>query len=61
MQILTSASNYASFSLQTGTALEESNSHWAFAVGTDRDLYCIQRKHTASETTELFVLSSTTM
>jgi hypothetical protein len=62
VHILTSSSNYANFALQTGTALEESNSHWAFAVGpTNRDLYCVKRKHTESETTELLVLSSSTL
>ena len=59
VHILTAASNYKQFSLETGTALEASTAgQWAFAFAPNADLYAIKLNSTASNHTEVHILSA---
>jgi hypothetical protein len=58
VHILSAASNYKSFVLQTGTALGETGATTEFALAANRDLFAIMKSGTGSRTTEVHVLSA---
>jgi len=58
VHVLSAASGYRSFSLQTGSGLHETNPNWAFLVAPNRDLFCIAMNNTGSHTTEVHVLAA---
>lgn len=58
VHILTRPSNFRRFGLQTGTALEETNADWAFAIApSNNDVYAIKKAQTGSGSTEIHVLT----
>jgi hypothetical protein len=62
VHILSGASNFRTFLLQTGTVLHETDDTWAFAVGhwisgTKPDLFAIKKSKTGSNSTEVHILS----
>jgi hypothetical protein len=58
VHILSAASNYQKWVLQTGTALHETDGTFAFAVAPNRDLFAIKKSKTDSDSTEVHVLSA---
>jgi hypothetical protein len=59
VHILSAASNYQSWVLQTGTALQYTDDNWAFAMKTNNDLVGILKGPlTGSGTTEVHILSA---
>jgi hypothetical protein len=58
VHILSAASSYQAFSLQTGTALQQTPSGFDFGIGPNGDVYAIQRIGTGTGTTEVHVLSA---
>jgi V8-like Glu-specific endopeptidase len=59
VHVLSAASDYRSFSLQTGTALHETGGEFEFEVASNRDLFAIKKRGTGSGSTEVHVLSAT--
>ena len=57
IHILTAASNYTTFSMQTPTALHMTDINFDFAVAENRDVYCFSKKG-GSATTEIHILSA---
>ncbi|KAG7420461.1 Vegetative incompatibility protein HET-E-1 [Fusarium oxysporum f. sp. raphani] len=62
VQILSGASNFQSFILQTGTALQETDDTFAFAMGkwdaaSKPDLFAIKKSKTGTKSTEMHILS----
>ncbi|KAJ9654090.1 hypothetical protein H2198_006829 [Neophaeococcomyces mojaviensis] len=62
VHILSGASNFSNFILQTGTALHETDDTFAFAMGrwnsdSKPDLFAIKKSKTDSNTTEVHILS----
>ncbi|CAI7640315.1 unnamed protein product [Penicillium manginii] len=62
VHILSGASNFQSFILQTGTALHETDDTFEFAVGDWNgdgrpDLFAIKKSNTGSKSTEVHILS----
>lgn len=55
VHVLTAASNYQKFGLQTGTALHVTDNNFAFGIGPNRDLYAIKRAGVSS--TEVHILN----
>ena len=60
VHVLSSASGYTQFSLQTGTALHETDATFAFALDAHRNLFAIKRSNCGTFSTEVHVLSATT-
>jgi hypothetical protein len=58
VHILSAASNYQSFRLQTGTALHETDNNFAFSVLPNGDLVAIKKSGTGSGKTEVHILSA---
>ena len=58
VHILSAASNYTAFRLQTGTALHETGDSWAFASLANDDLMAIKRSGTDTNSTEVHILSA---
>jgi hypothetical protein len=58
VHVLSAASGYHSFSLQTGTALHETGANFEFALAPNRDLFAIKKSSTGTRTTEVHVLSA---
>jgi hypothetical protein len=58
VHVLSAASNYQSFSLNTRTALPETGSNFAFAVAPNRDLVAIKKSKTGTNSTEIHILSA---
>ena len=58
IHVLSAASGYQQFSLQTGTALHETGGEFALAVAGNRDVFAIKRRATGSASTEVHVLSA---
>jgi hypothetical protein len=56
--VLSAASNYQQFILQTGTALHETDQTFEFLVGPNRDVYAIKKSNTATNSTEVHRLSA---
>ena len=57
VHVLSRASNYQRFSLQTGTGLDETDDNYDFALAENLDLYCIKKNKTGTGKTEVHVLS----
>ena len=58
IHVLSTASRYQSFSLQTGTALHETGATFEFAVAPNRDVFAIKKSGTGTRSTEIHVLSA---
>jgi len=58
IHILSHASNYQTFALQTGTALHTTDHTWAFGLTHGRDLVAIKKANTGSNSTEVHILSA---
>jgi Astacin (Peptidase family M12A) len=58
VHILSAASNYQSYSLQTGSVLHETDTTFEFALAPNRDLFAIKKSNTGTRLTEVHVLSS---
>lgn len=58
VHVLSAASNYQRFSLQTGTGLHETGNDFEFALTATRDLVAIKKKNTGSHSTEVHILSA---
>ena len=58
VNILTASSNYHTYRLQIGTPLHETDHTYQFLVASNNDLYCIKKRNTDSNTTEVHVLSA---
>jgi len=59
LHILSAASNYQNWALQTGTALEYTDENWAFTMKSNNDLVCIKKgPTTGSGKTEVHILSA---
>ena len=58
VHVLSAASGYSQFSLETGTALGPTDDTFAFAVAENRDVFAIKKSGTGTGTTEVHVLSS---
>ena len=65
VHILNGNDNFQSYLLKTGTALQETDENWEFLVGDYNnnkilDLFCIKKKNTGSNTTEVHILDGST-
>ncbi len=58
VHILTAASDYKSFSVQTKTALALAGPSWEFGIAQNNDVFAINKSNTGSGTTEVHVLSA---
>jgi len=58
VHILSAESGYKKFTLQTGTALHETDASVSFAVAPNRDVFVFMRSKTGSKSTEVHVLSA---
>ena len=58
VHILSAASGYREFTLQTGTALHETGDDFEFEVAGNGDLYAIKKYGTGSGKTEVHILSA---
>ncbi|MEM9454335.1 MAG: DUF4114 domain-containing protein [Myxococcota bacterium] len=58
VHVLSAASGYQNFSLNTGTAMGQTGSNVEFALASNRDLFAIVKSGTGSGTTEVHVLSA---
>ena len=57
IHILSAASGYQQFALQTGTALQNTDHTFEFCFASNRDLFAIKKSNTASNSTEVHILS----
>ena len=62
VHLLDGANNYKNFLLQTETILHETDDTWQFCLGDYNgdgylDLYCIHKRNTSSNSTEVYILS----
>ena len=62
VHVLDGANNYKNYLLQTETALHETDGNWQFCLGDYNgdgylDLYCICKRNTGSNSTEVHILS----
>ena len=55
IHVLSAASGYQRFSLQTGTALHQTDQTFAFGVALNRDVCAIKKSGTGSGSTEVHV------
>jgi hypothetical protein len=58
IHVLSAASNYSQFSLQTGTALHETDDTFDFLIAPNNDLIAIKKSGTGTGTTEIHILSA---
>jgi len=58
IHILSAASNYQTFTVQTGTPLQETDSTFEFAVASNYDVFAIKKQNTGTHSTEVHVLSA---
>jgi protease II len=58
VHVLSAASGYQQFILQTGTVLHETDVTFEFALTSNRDLFAIKKSNTGTHTTEVHVLSA---
>lgn len=58
VHVLSAASNYKKFGLQTGTALHPTDNSFNFALAANRDLYAVKKRGTGTKSTEVHVLSA---
>lgn len=61
VHVLSAASGYKSWVLQTGTALHETNEDYSFLLAANRDIFVLKRANTGSRSTEVHVLSAASM
>lgn len=57
IHVLSAASDYRKFILQTGTALHETDRTYEFVLAPNRDLFAIRKSNTGTHSTEIHVLS----
>ncbi|MFN5514253.1 MAG: VCBS repeat-containing protein, partial [Cyanobacteriota bacterium] len=60
VHILSAASNYSKFRLQTGTALHQTDGTFVFAALANGDLMAIKKSGTGTGSTEVHILSAGT-
>ena len=58
IRVLSAASGYKEFSLDTDTALEVAPDNFDFALASNLDLFAIKKRNTGTNTTEVHVLSA---
>lgn len=58
IHVLSAASNYQTFALQTGTCLHETFANFDFAVAANRNVFAFKKSQTGSNSTEVHVLSA---
>jgi hypothetical protein len=58
VHVLSAASNYTTWSMQTGTALHETDDGWHFAMDSVRNLWAVSKRDTGTNTTEFHILSA---
>jgi hypothetical protein len=58
VHVLSAASTYRQFSLQTGTALHTTGTDFQFLLAANRDLFAIKKRGTGTNSTEVHVLSA---
>ena len=58
VHVLSAASQYQQFALQTGTALGETDDSYTFGLGANRDLYTIRKGGVRTRKTEVHILSA---
>ena len=58
VHILSAASNYQQFILQTGTALHQTDATFEFALANNRDIFAIKKSNTGTHSTEIHILSA---
>ncbi|WP_437502239.1 tyrosinase family protein [Sorangium sp. So ce1099] len=58
IHVLSASSGYQQFSLQTGTALHQTDATFEFAVAANRDVFAIKKSGTGTGATEIHVLSA---
>lgn len=58
VHVLSASSNYQQFSLQTATALHETDASSSFVLAPNNDLFVIQKNNTGTHSTEIHVLSA---
>lgn len=58
VHVLSAASNYKKFVLQTGTALHETDASFAFALAHNGDVFAIKKSATDTKSTEVHVLQA---
>lgn len=56
VHVLSAASNYQAFALQSGTVLHPTQENWKFAVTSDRNLFGIKMSATGTKTTEVHII-----
>jgi hypothetical protein len=55
VHVLSASSNYQQFSLQTGTALHETDHAFAFGITHARELFAIKKRNTGTHSTEIHI------
>lgn len=58
VHVISAASGYSQYSLQTGTALHETDGAWEFELANNGDLFAIKKSGGGSGATEVHVLSA---
>jgi hypothetical protein len=58
IHILSAASNYQQWALQTGTCLHPTDDSFHFLMASNRDIFAVRKRNGASETTEIHILSA---
>lgn len=58
IHVLSAADNYQKFSLQTRTCLHETDDTFAFALGSNNDVYALKKRNNDTNSTEIHVLSA---
>jgi hypothetical protein len=57
VHVLSVASNYQQFILQTGTVLHETDQSFTFDITASRDLFAIKKRNTGTHTTEIHIVN----
>jgi hypothetical protein len=58
IHMLSASSNYQNFSLQTGTALHETDDSFDFVIAPNRDVFAVKKRNTGTHSTEVHILSA---
>lgn len=58
IHVLTAASGYQQFAVQTKTALGQVDHNWDFGIASNRDVFAIHKRDTRSGSTEVHILSA---
>ncbi|ATB41296.1 peptidase M10 [Cystobacter fuscus] len=56
VHVLSAANNYQSFSMHTGTPIEETDQSWQFLVSRQRDLVGVKKNGTGTRSTEVHIV-----